>query len=224
MKKIYLNIVGFSFILLSINCYGQSVGIIYGSSTFDKSSQIYEVNTHNSFTLFTVYKKLWIDLSYESIDLFENAHRTDGFTPSTRTFYGYNAKGNRNSLTFLALGLGTSLQTLKYLRFNAGLSLGVALKKEIEIRVRDEEGAFLSTFNPEGAENINSLRLRLFQSIVFEKSIYNGTKIYFGYELSTALNPLVEIGNSEMPNSSMSDLFNSYLQFGLVYSISDLIH
>lgn len=220
MKSLMVFITFICLVLVDISLYGQSIGFAYKSVHINKTEQIFEMNSNNSFSVFGMYENIRVDLSYESLNFYENAHRTDSFNSVDRTFYGYNAKGNQNRLEFVSIGLGATLPFYKYFRYNAGITLGIAVSKEIGVRLKDESDAYLISFNDKGSENINSVRVRFYQSLTFEKHILKGINLILGYETNSALNTIVEIGNSAMPNSSMSDWFNTNVIIGIKYSFS----
>lgn len=220
MKKIFL-LIGFIVLFANTQVFSQTVGLSYKSTIKDRTTNIRTVHNHNSYTFKFLYKNLIVDVGIESFKFTENAHITDDFWPNG-TFYGYVADGNLNSLSYMTVGLGSSFLVLKYIRLNSGFTFGTALKKEVENRLRNENGDYIFSFNTEGKSNVNSLRVRLYQSIQFEKEIYSRTKVFVGYELSTAINTIVLEENYLMPNTELSDVWNAYLSFGLSYSFSKL--
>jgi len=159
-----------------------------------------------------------LDIGLEKFDFYENAHITDSFISSKQTFYSYVAKGNRNTITYLAIAMSGSFKPVNFLRFNSGLSIGYAFLKDIKTRTQDNDGNFIISFNASGKDEISNIRLKMVQSLILEKTFYWSTKLYIGYELSSVLNSIIEEGNLNFPNSTVSDLFNSNLVFGFMYS------
>lgn len=222
MKKLFL-VTAFFFVCANTKSFSQSIGFSYKSTMDEEMISIRTMNYHNSYSMFFLYKYLIVDVGLESLNFYENAHVTDGLNWGVdRTFYGYVAEGNLNSLTYLNLSLGVSFQTLKYFRFSSGASLGLAVKKSVENKFRDKDGNYLFSFNMNGKDGVSDGRLKFFQSITFEKAIYKGAKLFVGYESSISVSSINngKYPNYYMPNAEMYDLWSSYLSFGLIYDFS----